>query len=76
MIHLATELPKPPDAWSESFRALAIELGLPVQDLEQAHAYLRAFWGVTAWVRSRNPVGKGKDETCLAGSPASQASGP
>jgi hypothetical protein len=44
MIHLATELPKPPHAWSESFRALAIELGLPVQDLEQAHAYVSAFW--------------------------------
>ena len=44
--HLLTDrLPKPPKAWSESFRALAIELGLPVQDLEQAHAYLSAFWG-------------------------------
>ena len=42
---LTAELPKPPEAWSESFRALASELGLPVQDLEQAHAYLSAFWG-------------------------------
>jgi predicted nucleotidyltransferase component of viral defense system len=41
---LTAELPKPPEAWSESFRALAIELGLPVQDLEQAYAYLRVFW--------------------------------
>jgi hypothetical protein len=41
---LTAELPKPPEAWSESFRALAIELGLPVQDLEQAHTYLSAFW--------------------------------
>lgn len=39
------ELPKPPEAWLESFRALASELGLPVQNLEQAHAYLSAFWG-------------------------------
>jgi hypothetical protein len=42
---LTADLPKPPKAWSESFQALAIELGLPVQDLEQAHAYLSAFWG-------------------------------
>jgi plasmid stabilization system protein ParE len=41
---LTAELPKPPDAWSESFAALAIELRLRVQDLEQAHAYLSAFW--------------------------------
>lgn len=41
---LATELPKPPEAWSESFQALAIELGLPVQDLELAYEYLRTFW--------------------------------
>jgi predicted nucleotidyltransferase component of viral defense system len=41
---LTAELLKPPKAWSESFAALAIELGLPVQDLEQAHAYLSAFW--------------------------------
>jgi hypothetical protein len=41
---LTVELPKPPAAWSESFAALASELGLPVQDLEQAHAYLNAFW--------------------------------
>jgi hypothetical protein len=41
---LKAELPKPPEAWAESFRALAIELGLPAQDLEQAHAYLNAFW--------------------------------
>jgi hypothetical protein len=33
---LTAELPKPPKAWAESFAALAIELGLPVQDLEQA----------------------------------------
>ena len=41
---LTADLPKPPTAWSESFAALATELGLPVQDLEQAHAYLTAFW--------------------------------
>jgi hypothetical protein len=41
---LTAELPKPPEAWSESFRALASELGLPVQNLEQAHAYLSTFW--------------------------------
>lgn len=41
---LTAELPKPPEAWSESFAALAIELGLPVQDLEQTHGYLSAFW--------------------------------
>jgi predicted nucleotidyltransferase component of viral defense system len=41
---LTDELPKPPEAWSESFAALAIELGPPVQDLERAHAYLNAFW--------------------------------
>ena len=41
---LKAELPKPPKAWSESFRALAIELGLPVQGLEQADAYLQSFW--------------------------------
>ena len=41
---LTAELPKPPEAWSESFRALASELGLSVQNLEQAHAYLSTFW--------------------------------
>lgn len=41
---LMAELPEPPEIWSESFQALAIELGLPVQDLEQAHTYLSAFW--------------------------------
>jgi hypothetical protein len=41
---LTDKLPKPPEAWSESFAALAMELELPVQDLEQAHAYLSAFW--------------------------------
>jgi len=41
---LTAELPKPPEAWSESFRALAVELGLPVQELEQSYAYLKAFW--------------------------------
>jgi hypothetical protein len=41
---LSAELPKPPQAWSESFQALAIELGLLVQDLEQAHTYLSEFW--------------------------------
>ena len=41
---LTAELPKPPKAWSKSFAALAIELRLPVQDLEQAHAYLNDFW--------------------------------
>ena len=41
---LTAELPKPPVFWSESFQALAIELELPVQDLEQAHTYLSAFW--------------------------------
>lgn len=41
---ITPELPKPPGFWSESFQALAIELGLPVQDLEQAHTYLSAFW--------------------------------
>ena len=40
---LTAELPKPPELWSESFQALAIELGLPVQNLEQAHAYLSVF---------------------------------
>jgi hypothetical protein len=41
---LTADLPKPPEAWSESFRTLASELGLPIQDLEQAHAYLSTFW--------------------------------
>jgi predicted nucleotidyltransferase component of viral defense system len=41
---LMAELPKPPEPWSESFQALATELGLPVQDLEQALTYLNAFW--------------------------------
>ncbi len=41
---LIAELPKPPESWSEFFRALAIELGLPVQDLKQAHTYLSTFW--------------------------------
>jgi hypothetical protein len=41
---LQAELPKPPKIWSESFRSLAIDLELPVQDLEQAYAYLEAFW--------------------------------
>jgi predicted nucleotidyltransferase component of viral defense system len=41
---LMAEPPKPPEFWSESFQALAVELGLPVQDLEHAHSYLSAFW--------------------------------
>ena len=41
---LKAELPKPPDAWSGTYRALAVELGLPMQDLEQAYGYLTAFW--------------------------------
>ena len=41
---LMTVLPKPPELWSESFQALAVELGLPVQDLETAYAYLSAYW--------------------------------
>jgi predicted nucleotidyltransferase component of viral defense system len=41
---LKGELSKPPQAWSETYRALAAEVGLPMQDLEQAHEYLTAFW--------------------------------
>jgi hypothetical protein len=52
---LVSELPRPPGAWSESFRALAIELGLPVQDLEQAHAYLKAFWRVHGLGQVKEP---------------------
>lgn len=41
---LKAELPKPPEAWSEPYRALAAELGLPDQDLRGAYECLTAFW--------------------------------
>jgi hypothetical protein len=41
---LRAELPQPPTAWSETYRALATELGLPTKDLQQAYEYLTAFW--------------------------------
>jgi hypothetical protein len=69
---LTAELPKPPAAWSESFAALAIALGLPVRDLEQAHAYLSTFWRSHGRGRSRNQAEKGDNETCPAGLSASQ----
>jgi hypothetical protein len=56
---LTAELPKPPEAWSESFRALASELGLPVQNLEQAHAYLSTFWRSHGLGQVQESDGKG-----------------
>ena len=56
---LMAELPKPPETWSESFRALASELGLPVQDLEQAHAYLSTFWRSHGLGQVQESDGKG-----------------
>jgi hypothetical protein len=41
---LKADLPKPPDAWSEPYRALAAELGIPDQDLRRAYECLVAFW--------------------------------
>lgn len=41
---LMAELPKPPEAWSEPYRALAAELGIPDQDLRRAYECLTAFW--------------------------------
>jgi hypothetical protein len=41
---LKAELPKPPEAWSEPYRALAAELGIPDQDLKRAYECLTAFW--------------------------------
>jgi predicted nucleotidyltransferase component of viral defense system len=55
---LTAELPKPPDFWSESFQALATELELPVQDLEQAHTYLDAFWQSQGLAMVRESVGE------------------
>ena len=56
---LTAELPKPPEAWSESFRAIASELGLPVQNLEQAHAYLSTFWRSRGLGQVQESDGKG-----------------
>jgi Nucleotidyl transferase AbiEii toxin, Type IV TA system len=41
---LKAELPKPPGAWSEPYRALAAELGIPEQDLGRAYECLTVFW--------------------------------
>jgi hypothetical protein len=57
---LIAELPKPPEPWSESFETLAIELGLPVQDLEQAHTYLSAFWRSHGLGEVKESGGKGE----------------
>jgi len=57
---LMAELPKPPEFWSESFQALAIGLELPVQDLEQAHAYLSAFWRSHGLGKVKESVGEGE----------------
>ncbi|HNS51848.1 MAG TPA: nucleotidyl transferase AbiEii/AbiGii toxin family protein [Anaerolineae bacterium] len=41
---LQAELPEPPEAWSEPYRALAAELGIPERDLRRAYECLTAFW--------------------------------
>jgi hypothetical protein len=41
---LQPELPKPPEAWLDSYRALSTELGLPAKNLKQAYEYLASFW--------------------------------
>lgn len=57
---LMAELPKPPESWSESFQALAIELGLPVPNLEQAHTFLSAFWRSHHLGEAKKSGGKGE----------------
>jgi predicted nucleotidyltransferase component of viral defense system len=41
---LPTQLPEPPIDWSDSYAALARELGLPVLNLESAYTYLETYW--------------------------------
>jgi hypothetical protein len=37
-------LPEPPLAWAGPYAALARALGLPVSTLQEAYAYLDAYW--------------------------------
>jgi predicted nucleotidyltransferase component of viral defense system len=41
---LKAELPKPPQTWSETYEALAAELGLPDRDLGRAYVCLTTVW--------------------------------
>jgi hypothetical protein len=45
---LPTQLPEPPTDWSDSYAALAHELGLPALDLENAYVYLETYWQIVA----------------------------
>ena len=41
---LMSDLPKPPEAWAETYLTMAQELDLPAQTLSEAQAYLDVYW--------------------------------